>query len=155
MSKAHPCITVHDRGERSRGDSARPEADDSNRKITPSMGTKVAFYEALPLARSAVGSVMGDEPGNPRDIPYCRYVNQLYVPGTWFTTALLLLYVVVWQNKLALKLAGVVSLWGRLCLRCRARGPREPPLPFSSLDLLARAGVPGAGGISVECLRGI
>jgi len=44
--------------------------------------------------------------------------------------------------------AGVVGLRERLCLRCRARGPCEPP-PFASLALLARAGVPGAGGISV------
>ena len=36
-------------------------------------------------------------------------------------------------------------------MRCRARGPCEPP-PFASLALLARAGVPGAGGISAECL---
>jgi len=54
------------------------------------------------------------------------------------------------KGNLALKLAGVVGLWGRSCLCWRAREPRELP-PFVSLALLARADVPGAGGISVEC----
>ena len=54
-------------------------------------------------------------------------------------------------NNPALKLAGVMGLRGRLCLRCRARGSCEPPL-FASLALLARTGVLGAGGNSIECL---
>ena len=50
------------------------------------------------------------------------------------------------QRNLALKLAGVVSLRERLCLRCRTRGPRDlPPLsPLSAfshaLEYLAREG---------------
>ena len=44
-----------------------------------------------------------------------------------------------------------MGLWGRSCLRWRAREPREP-LHFVSLALLACADVPGVGGISVECL---
>ena len=49
-------------------------------------------------------------PGVPRKAPLCvaRYMR------------------IYFQSNLPLKLAGVVSLWGRLCLRCRARGPCEP-----------------------------
>jgi len=58
---------------------------------------------------------------------------------------------VVEAKNFALKLAGVTGLWGRSCLRWRAREPRELP-PFVSLALHARADVPGAGGSCAECL---
>ena len=43
--------------------------------------------------------------------------------------------------------------FGGACACAAARAGRASPLSFISLSTLACAGVPGAGGISVECLK--